>query len=207
MAIEPNDKGGGKMKKHICCLIFGLFLLCSCDSQKVSSEIPFYVCKRYGAPVSYGEGCHPGIDFEIGPETPIIAATEGKVVAVGDLEPTVGKGSGIIVRVQNAQHFDLIYARLSKVYVKEDQILRRGQLIGLSGAISDGFIHLHFGICKIGGNSQQYSQTFDPNKFWLDGKPQCFDPNADYSNFFREAITLPIACRAYAKELIAAAEQ
>ena len=195
------------MKKLICYLLFGLFLLCSCDSQKVFSEIPFFVGKRYGDPVSYGEGCHPGIDFEIGPETPIIAATEGKVIAVGDLESLMGKGSGIIVRVQNNQHFDLIYARLSKVYVKDDQLLRRGQLIGLSGASPDGFNHLHFGICKIGGNFQKNSHTFDPNKFWLDGKPKCFDPQADYSNYLREAITLPIASRTYAKEVMAAAEK
>ncbi len=128
-------------------------------------------------------------------------------MTVGDSEPGLSHGGGIFVRVQNAQHFDLIYAHLSKVYVKKDQILKRGQLIGLSGTSTVGFTHLHFGICKIGGSPQKYSQTYDPDKFWLEGKPQCFDPHADYSKYFREAITLPIACRAYAKELIAAAEE
>ena len=195
------------MKKLIYGLIFGCFLLCSCDTWKESSEIPFYIYKRYGAPVSYGEGSHPGIDFDISPGTPIIAATEGKVLTAGDSGPELSHGSGIFVRAQNAPHFDLIYAYLSKVYVKKDQMLKRGQLIGLSGTSIDGFTHLHFGICKIGGSSQEYSQTYDPEKFWLEGKPQCFDPHADYSNYFREAITLPIACGAYAKKLIAAAEE
>ena len=62
------------------------------------------------------------------------------------------------------------------VYVKKGQLLKRGQLIGFSGASNDGVHHLHFGICKVGGNSQNYSQTYDPEKFWLDGRPKCFDP-------------------------------
>ena len=61
------------MEGRIHCLIFGFFLLCSCDPQKGSSDILFHVAKQYGAPVSYGEGAHPGIDFDISPGTPIIA--------------------------------------------------------------------------------------------------------------------------------------
>ena len=195
------------MKKLICCIIFGPFLFCSCDNRNATSEIPFQVCQQYGAPVSYGEGCHPGIDFEIDHGTPIIAASEGRVLMVDDSEPELPQVGGILVRIQNAQHFDLIYAHLSKVYVERDQMLKRGQLIGLSGTSSDGFARLHFGICKTGGTPQNYSQTYDPDKFWVGGKPQCFDPQADYSIVFRAAITLPIACRAYAKELIATVEK
>jgi len=195
------------MKGLIYCLIFAAVLLCSCDTQKGSADIPFHITKPYGDPVSYGEGSHPGIDFDISPGTPIISATEGKVLIVGDSKLALWHGSGIFVRVQNTPHFDLIYAYLSKVYVQKGQVLKRGQLIGLSGTSTDGFTHLHFGICKIGGDPQVYSQTYDPAKFWLEGKPQCFDPHADYSNCFREAITLPIACEAYAKELLAAAKE
>jgi len=91
--------------------------------------------------------------------------------------------------------------------VKKGQSLKRGQLIGLSGASNDGVHHLHFGICKVGGSSQQYSQTYDPEKFWLAGRPKCFDPSADYSKYSQEGITLPIACGAYAKQLIAVTEK
>jgi murein DD-endopeptidase MepM/ murein hydrolase activator NlpD len=55
-------------------------------------------------------------------------------------------------------------------------LLKRGQLIGLSGASNDGLLHLHFGINKVGGSSQK-------------------------------GITIPIACKAYAKQLIAATEK
>jgi murein DD-endopeptidase MepM/ murein hydrolase activator NlpD len=43
-----------------------------------------YVSKDYGEPVVYGEGKHPGIDFQISVGTPIIAAADGRVVWVGD---------------------------------------------------------------------------------------------------------------------------
>lgn len=195
------------MKMLICCLTLNILLIGACDTQKPSSAIPFHVCKEYGAPVSYGEGCHPGIDFEIIPGTPIIAATDGNVSFVGDSDQEGSFSGGMFVRVQNARHFDLIYAHLSKVFVQMGQPLKRGQLIGLSGTSRDGVPLLHFGIYKIGGSSQKYSQTYDPEKFWLDGRPQCFDPEADYSTFFREAITLPIASEAYAKKLMAVAEK
>ena len=195
------------MKKLICCLIFSISLIWACDSQKPSSAIPFHVCRQYGAPVSYGEGSHPGIDFEVSQGTPIIAAAEGEVSFVGDSDPKTSNGGGVFVRVQNSQHFDLIYGHLSKVYVHKDQLLKRGQLIGLSGASNDGLPHLHFGISKIGGSSQKYSQTYDPQKFWLDGMPKCFDPGADYSKYYPEGITIPIACNAYAKQLITATEK
>ena len=195
------------MKTIICCLILSIFLIWSCDPHKPSADNPFYIYKQYGAPVYYGEGCNPGIDFEVNQGTPIVAATDGEVSFVGDSEPEVSYSGGIFVRVQNSQHFDLIYRHLSKVYVKKGQLLKRGKLIGLSGASNDGVHHLHFGICKVGGNSQKYSQTYDPEKFWLDGRPKCFDPGADYSKYSHKGITIPIACRAYAKQLIAAAER
>jgi murein DD-endopeptidase MepM/ murein hydrolase activator NlpD len=184
-----------------------IFLIWSCDPHKPSADIPFYIYKLYGAPVYYGEGCHPGIDFDISQGAPIIAATEGEVSHVGDSDSEVSYSGGILVRAQNASHFDLIYAHLSEVYVEKGQLLKRGQLIGLSGASNDGVPHLHFGICKVGGSSKKYSQTYDPQKFWLDGRPKCFDPGTDYSKYSPEGITIPIACGAYSKQLIAAAEK
>ena len=114
------------------------------------------------------------IDFDISQGTPIIAATEGEVSFVGDSDPVGSYSGGILVRVQSSQHFDLIYAHLRKVYVAKGQLLKRGQLIGLSGTSNDGVSHLHFGICKVEGSSQKYSQTYYPEKFWLDGRPKCF---------------------------------
>lgn len=187
----------------MCCLIFGVFLMCSCDSHKPSSVIPFDICRNYGAPVVGGEGLHSGIDFKIGQGTPIITATEGEVSLVGDFYPEASYSGGNFVRVRNLNHFDIMYAHLSRVYVQKGQLLKRGQLIGLSGFPNDGLSHFHFGICKVGGDSQKYSQTYDPDQFWLNGIPTCFDPSEDYAKNSRERITLPIACKAYAKKMIA----
>ena len=107
--MKLHDKGGHKVKKPIYCLLFGIFLIWSCDTHNPLSDIPYYIYKKYGAPVYYGEGCNPGIDFEVSQGTPIIAATDGEVSFVGDLDPEVSYSGGIFVRVQNAQHFDMIY--------------------------------------------------------------------------------------------------
>ena len=100
------------MKKLIYCLLFCIFLTWSCDTHTPPSDTPYYIYKKYGAPVYYGEGCNPGIDFEVSQGTPIIAATDGEVSFVGDSDPEVSYSGGIFVRVQSAQHFDFIYAHL-----------------------------------------------------------------------------------------------
>ena len=87
------------MKKLICVLIIGIFLIWSCDNRKPSSDNPFYIYREYGAPVFYGEGCNPGIDFEVSQGTPIIAATGGEVSFVGDSDPEVSYSGGIFVRI------------------------------------------------------------------------------------------------------------
>jgi len=57
-----------------CVILFSIF---SCTG------IP-YISKGYGEPVVYGEGKHPGIDFQIPVGTPIIAASDGRIVWIGD---------------------------------------------------------------------------------------------------------------------------
>ena len=186
------------MKKYMFYIILAIFLS-SCATYG-----PFYVGKPYGAPAPYGEGIHPRIDFGISGGTPIIAVSDGKVTYIGDVE---GWNNGIQVVVLHGGHFMSLYAHLSKVFVKKDQWLKRGQLIGLSGASNNygktNHQHLHFGICKIGRGCRNYSDTHDPKMFWLGGQPQCFNPNMDYSVYSQKDITLPIACGEYAKELIA----
>ncbi len=167
---------------------------------------PFYVGNRFGYPVSYGEGRHPGIDFNISVGTPVIAVSDGRVDVIDEPDRRERYGGGFYVRifhgeVFHGENFYSNYMHLSKFFVESGQPLKRGQLIGLSGVDNGGYAHLHFGICKIGGSCQKYSQTYDPDKFWLGGKHQCFDPNKDYSNYSYKELTLPVACGDYAKEL------
>lgn len=185
------------MKKLLSCLILNVLLVSSCATHG-----PFYVGNPYGAPVSYGEGRHPGIDFDISNGTPIIAASDGDVVYLGEPCPSDPSCGGIFVALGHSDRIASLYGHVTKVFVKNGQSIKRGHLIGLSGASNSGYQHLHFGIYKRGENPKMYSKTYDPDDFWLDGKPRCFDPSMDYSKYSHEKITVPVACGDYAKVLI-----
>jgi murein DD-endopeptidase MepM/ murein hydrolase activator NlpD len=196
------------MRKVFYCLILYVLLASSCATNSPyvgnprATHGPFYVGNPYDASVPYGEKRHPGIDFDINRGTPVIAASDGEVIYIGDPCPGQRHCGGIFVTLQHGDHMRSLYGHLGKVSVKNGQLLKRGQLIGLSGESNSGYVHLHFGICKTEGSCINYSQTYDPEGFWLGGKPQCFDPKRDYSNSSQKEITIPVACEEYAKELI-----
>jgi len=188
--------------KTVSCII--LAICCSCCAAATLG--PFAVDKPWGGPAPYGEGIHPGIDFGIGTGTPIIAVSDGRVNLVSAVRDPNDDGDQVVIR--HGMHFLSLYAHLSKVFVRKDQFVKRGQLIALSGASNSwnkpDYQHLHFGICNTGGGGcRNYSNTKDPNLFWLGGQPQCFDPKMDYSTYSQKDITLPIACGDYGKALIA----
>jgi hypothetical protein len=73
---------------------------------------------------------------------------------------------------------------------------KRGERLGLSGTAYPKHAELHFGLIKNDKKDSglYFSQSYNPDDFWLGGKPQCFDPNKDYSkNSFKE-ITFPVEC-------------
>jgi murein DD-endopeptidase MepM/ murein hydrolase activator NlpD len=83
---------------------------------------------------------HEGIDFPAEPGTPIVAAASGKVVAAEvhpqyDRMTEVDHGNGLISR----------YAHASQIFVKEGDLVVRGQRIAMVGSTgrSTG-PHLHF---------------------------------------------------------------
>ena len=186
------------MYRTVFCIIF-VVCLSSCATPTFG---PFFVDKLWGGPAPYGDGIHPGIDFSVNTGTPIIAVSNGRVTWMNS---TVSDGEEMIIN--HGSHFRSLYAHLSKVFVKKDQLVKRGQVIALSGASNNygkpNYQHLHFGICKYGGGCRLSTESYDPNLFWLGGQPQCFDPKTDYSAFSQKDITLPIACGDYGKALIA----
>lgn len=186
------------MHKLLSCLILNVLLVSSCETHS-----PFYVSIPYGATVPYGEGRHPGIDLDISNGTPTIAISDGKVVYIGEPDAKERWGGGIFVVISHGEFFTSLYGHLTRIFVEKGQSVKRGQLIGLSGASNTGYQHLHFGVCKIGGNCKNYSETYNPKKFWLGGKAQCFDLKVDYSGYSQKDISIPVACGEYAKELVA----
>ena len=144
----------------------------------------------------YGDGRHPGIDYLIPIGTPIVAVSDGIIVFTG--EPYKDKifGGGFAVILKHTDDFFSLYVHLSRVYVTNEQHVRRGERLGLSGQSNDSSPHLHFGLIKNTqkGSGLYFSQSYNPNDFWLNGTPQCFEPHKDYSkNSFKE-ITFPIEC-------------
>jgi murein DD-endopeptidase MepM/ murein hydrolase activator NlpD len=74
-------------------------------------------------------GFHPGIDYNIGSGTPIIAVSDGEVFFI---RKDISNGDEVVL--EHGQHFNSNYAHLSKVFVKNGQLVKRGELIALSGA-------------------------------------------------------------------------
>ena len=184
------------MKKLFCSVILNALLACSCATQD-----PFYVGNRHGSLVSYGDGLHPGIDFNISSGTPIIAVSDGIVISRAEPDSRERYGGGFQVRISHGNNIDSNYMHLSKVIAEIGQSIKRGDLIGLSGVDNGGYAHLHFGVCRTEGSCKYSTSTYNPDEFWLGGKPQCFDPNKDYSGYSRKEMTLPVACGDYAKAL------
>ena len=91
-------------------------------------------------------GYHSGTDFRAKIGTPIIASNDGKVVLARD---RFYAGNSIII--DHGQGIYTCYYHLSEFKVKEGDMVRKAQLIGLSG--DTGRItgpHLHFSF-RVGG--------------------------------------------------------
>ena len=184
-------------------LFFMVAILFSPSVMAKDIHNPFAIDKPWGGPAPYAERLHPGIDYGVASGAPVIVAAKGKVVLIKDFGQ-----DGWEVSVAHGNHFRSVYIHLSRVLVEVGQIVKRGQMIALSGESNSWnkphYAHLHFGICKIGPghDCQKFSESLDPNLFWLDGKPLCFEPQRDYSSFTQKDLTLPLACGDHAKELV-----
>ena len=153
------------------------------------------IINKYGiGGMAYGDGRHPGIDYLVTIGTPIVAASI--IIYTGELLKDKWYGGGFAVILKHSDNFFSFYYHLSKVSVTNEQHIKRGERIGLSGKSNSGFAHLHFELLKNTkkGSGSNLSHTYNPNKFWLDGKPQCFDPDKDYSKNSIKEITFPVEC-------------
>ncbi len=91
-------------------------------------------------------GYHSGTDFRAKIGTPIIASNDGKIVLVQD---RFYSGNSVII--DHGQGIYTCYYHMSEFTVKKNEMVKRGQVIGLSG--DTGRItgpHLHFS-ARVGG--------------------------------------------------------
>lgn len=87
---------------------------------------------------------HNGVDFADTVGTPVLAAEDGEVVAMGD-EGKYAYGKWIAIKHNNG--LTTLYGHLSKQSVKKGEDVDRGEKIGLMG--STGYStgpHVHFGV-------------------------------------------------------------
>lgn len=100
------------------------------------------------------KGYHGGTDFRAAIGTPIIAANDGKVVLAKDRFY-----SGMSVLIDHGHGIYTCYFHMSEFDVKEGDIVKKGDVLGLSG--NSGRVsgpHLHFGV-RVG------SKQVDPLHF------------------------------------------
>jgi len=100
---------------------------------------------------------HEGLDFPSEPGTPIVAAASGKVV-FADVQPQYGKmveidhGNGLLTR----------YAHCSMLFVKEGDLVVRGQRIAAVGSTGRATgPHLHFEV-RLNGVPQNPARFLQP---------------------------------------------
>lgn len=100
---------------------------------------------------------HNGIDIINQFGSSVKATGKGKVVFAG-----VKGGYGLTVEIDHGFGYQTVYAHLSKINVKEGQIVNRNQLIGKSGnsGLSSG-PHLHYEVLHNG-------QNLNPAEFFFD---------------------------------------
>ena len=88
---------------------------------------------------------HGGIDFAAPIGTPVYAPSDGVVGLLRASEAKVGSGN--FIRLNHSYGFSSSYSHLSKFNVKQDQLIRRGDLLGWTG--NTGYTtgpHLHYEI-------------------------------------------------------------
>lgn len=90
----------------------------------------------------------PGIDINVPTGTKVFAAADGHV-ELADGNPKQNLGCHVIIR--HADHKETLYCHLSKVMLRNGQMVKAGDLIALSGATGDVTgAHLHFSISRGG---------------------------------------------------------
>jgi murein DD-endopeptidase MepM/ murein hydrolase activator NlpD len=102
---------------------------------------------------------HSGLDFQADPGTPILAAAGG-VVVTQEFHPAYGN----MVEIDHGNNLITRYAHASKVWVKQGDLVKRGQKIadvGTTGRSTGP--HLHFEV-MVQGVPQ------DPQKFLAAGR-------------------------------------
>ena len=113
------------------------------------------ITQLYGATAyakkAYSNHFHNGVDLGVPIGTPVYAAADGTVFQVDNNDRGTSRWKkyqfGKYIMIDHADNLTTLYAHLSRQVVKEGETVKKGQLIGYSGATgyADG-PHVHFGL-------------------------------------------------------------
>ncbi len=97
-----------------------------------------------------GRRIHEGLDLLADVGTPVCAAKSGKVISA-----TQNKGMGKYIIIRHRDNIITIYGHLCNIFVRKDDYVRQGQVIGSVGKTgnakaADMLPHVHFEIRKNG---------------------------------------------------------
>jgi murein DD-endopeptidase MepM/ murein hydrolase activator NlpD len=132
-----------KKNKNVMNLYPSISPVKSNDFIEISSGFGWRKHPVYGTPLF-----HDGIDISTEVKSNVFATMSGKVIEI--TRSKTGYGNRIVI--ENSGGFETLYAHLSgKFYVREGQLVMKGQLIATTGnsGLSTG-PHLHYEIRKFG---------------------------------------------------------
>lgn len=123
---------------------------------------------------------HHGIDVFAYRGAPLVAVTDGTIVAVG----TPSSTSGLRVRLRDACGWEYYYGHLDSARVSVGQNVKAGQVLGLMGNTGTSGVHLHFNVSPDGA----YNSDINPfDLLWWTSNVDCgggFYPLQRHSNAF-----------------------
>jgi len=104
----------------------------------------------WGADRDGGKRSHEGIDIFAPKLTPAIAAADGYITGVRE----GGLGGKVVWLRPEGKNYTLYYAHLDRQLVKEGQLVKKGETVGLVGNTGNAKYtasHLHFGVYTFSG--------------------------------------------------------
>ncbi len=110
----------------------------------------------------FGLAGHNGVDYGCPSGTPVLAAFDG-VVERAQGDPT---GYGLHVKIKHAGGFWTIYGHFGALFVTTGQVVKAGEVLGLSGNTGNSTgPHLHYEIRVAGQERNGYGGAVDPLSF------------------------------------------
>lgn len=156
------------------------------------------ISQRYRPLFAASQGEHRGFDILVPSRTPVLAVADGEV---SNVTLSVLYGNQLILnhgRTAAGYRIQTRYFHLDEQLMKVGEKVRRGQLVGYSGAtgLAGMYPHLHFEVHQLNDdNIPAAIRDLDPQLFWVDGKGKvtCYESARDFAPA-PVSLSYPVPC-------------